>query len=204
MTTIVTRVFAKGEQADGAMAALRKAGFSKQAVGAVRSGSTDGATLDAIRALGVYEAGAKAYAAQVKGGATLVVVHAPFAKSYLAMEVMDDFDPIASDAKHTAVYVPAREPRRIMAETKALPTLLNSNTLVLSDGIFPPAVIRNAQPFDSIIRNTQPKAKLSSGTFSEKLGLPLLTRGRGPRAGLLSTGTPFSSTLRMPVLSSDK
>jgi hypothetical protein len=177
MTTIVTRLYAKSEQAEAAAAALHARGFAKQAVGVVSGGKAD-AAFAAIRAQGVYATGAKAYAERVAGGAALVVCRAPLGKSFIARDVMEDFGPIAADVAHTEVYMPAPEPISKWSRTKALPVLFNGPTLVLSDGIFPPAVIRNHRPFNSVLTSYSPKAGLSSGTFSEKMGLPLLAGRR--------------------------
>jgi hypothetical protein len=200
MTTIVTRLFADAEKANAAAAALRKGGFSKQSVSVI-SGHPADAARAAISAAGVYAAGAAVYAAEVAAGKALVVCHAPFAKSLFAQEIMDEFDPVAANVKHTAVYVPAPNPPSKWAKSPALPTLLNTDYLVLSDGLFPPAVIRSG-PSNSILSKYRPKAGLVSGTISEKLGLPQLWR-RSPRGGIVRTATPFSSALKMPVLSSD-
>jgi hypothetical protein len=200
MTTIVTRLYATAEKADAAAASLRKAGFTSLPLGVVKPGGKGDAGLAAIRALGVYEAAAKTYADRVKGGDSLVVVHAPFGKSYRAMEFMDAHEPINANVRYTEVYVPAKDPPNWTEKQRYLPILSNSDTLVLSDGLMPPAVIRNHRPMNSVISNNKPKARLISGTFSDKFGIPLLTEWRASKGKLLKTGTPFSTALGMPTL----
>jgi hypothetical protein len=181
MTTIVTRLYADSAKAEAAAAALRKSGFSADRVGLVTGG---GDALAAIRALGVYEAGAQVYAAHVKDGAALVVAHAPFAKSYKAREILDSHGPMPANVKYSEVYVPAKDPPPRSKRRYSSPPRLDSNNLALSDGIFPPAIIRNHRPFASIIENYRSRTRLINGTITGGI-IPLLS-GRSPRGGIMN------------------
>jgi hypothetical protein len=183
MTTIVTRLYSTAAEADAVVAALKKAGFSKFPVGAVKA-ATKGDPMPAMRALGVYEGAAKAYAGSLKGDAAMVIAHAPFAKSFNVAAIMDAHHPLPSPAKYDAVYVPAKEPPSRWSKRSAPAVIFSSPSasLALSDGMFPPAVIRNHRPLNSVITNHRPKAGLVNGTFSEKIGLPLLSRRSTARA----------------------
>jgi hypothetical protein len=175
MTTIVTRLYSTAAEADAVVAALKKAGFTKFPVGAVKA-ATKGDPMPAMRALGVYEGAAKAYAGSLKADAAMVVAHAPFGKSFDVAAIMDAHHPLPSPAKYDAVYVPAKEPPSRWAKRSAPAVVFSSTALALSDGVFPPAVIRNHRPLNSVITNHRPRAGLISGTFSDKIGFPLLTR----------------------------
>jgi hypothetical protein len=195
MTTIVTRLYASAERAGLAAQALRKAGFDKKHVGTVTSDAAD--VLAAIRGEGTPGSAAAVYAERVKAGAALVVVRAPFAQSVRAQNILEDFDPIPAAVARTETYIGSAPPKP-RTSARHLPILLSSDVMVLSDGIFPPAVIRNHRPMNSVMTGHSPKAGLSSGTFSEKFGMPLLIRKRESRP--LSGGT-MSGKLGIPTLS---
>jgi hypothetical protein len=200
MTTIVTRLYADAEKANAAAAALHKAGATKDSVGVVAGSGKNFDATGAIRALGVHEAAGATYAEHVKKGAALVVCHAPWKKSYKVAEVMDACGPIEAAVRHNAVHVPSREPVRKWAEKAPPVNLLSGDTLVLSDGLFPRAVLRNHRPSRSVMSGNSGKANLITGTlFSAKIGMPMLTSSKGPRSGSMRSG-PISSSLGIPTL----
>jgi hypothetical protein len=172
MTTIVSRLYANAEKANAVKDALHKAGARKGTVGVVASGK--GVDIaGAIKALGLPMSSIDGYAAHVAKGAAMVVCHAPWKKSTAAAEIMDAHDPLPSPVKNEAIFVPSMEqPSKWRNRTP--PVNLLSNFLMFSDGMFPPAVIRNHRPNNSIKSNYVPRANLISGTMSERIGMPLL------------------------------
>ena len=176
MTTIITRYYATADAAVAATAALAdedmRMDFVYRFVG--------GATADDIILTGIYPTAAKAYAARLAEGGSLVVVRAPFGQSYFVKDILDAHHPIESGVAYSDQYVESQpsHPERYNAY---LPVLLDSDTLILSGSAFP--------------------AVAKEWSFSRMLGLPLLSNKPSGRAKLLNdNSTPFSSALGLPLL----
>jgi hypothetical protein len=179
MTTIITRLYASGDQAAAAANALRESEFDNDNINVFSAGADQAA---AIRAAGVHDSASEIYASHLRDGAGLVVVRAPFGSAVTASRILSRFHPVKTAVKTTDRYLGTPDPRRreILPQPKKR---MGTAILVCSDGLFPPAVIRG------------------SSFFSEWLGLPLLSARTGKAKLVSGNSTPFSSTLGLPVLS---
>jgi hypothetical protein len=196
MTTIVSRLYANAEKANAVKDALHKAGARKGTVGVV----TGGKGVDvagAIKALGLPGSSIDGYAAHVAKGAALTVCHAPWKKSMAAAEIMDAHDPLPAPVKNEAIFIPSAEQPSKWRNFKP-PVNLVTGMLLFSDGLFPPAVIRNHRPNHSIKSNHSPRAGLVSGTMSERIGMPLLKSKRSAPGSMMS-GT-ISGKMGVPTV----
>jgi hypothetical protein len=203
MTTIISRLFATDEAAAEAVAALRRKGFTKSAVEVHAGGVTSlpESIVTSLKANGVPESTARHIARAAQGGAALVVARAGFGQAAKAKAILDDLEPLSMGDITTDVYVQAHYPTPT-SPARYLPVLPSKSWLIFSEGIFPPALIRNDRPSSAILLNHKPKASLLTSTpypFSMTAGLPLLSRS-GPRASLLAEPFPLSSLFRFPML----
>lgn len=179
MTTIITRLYASGDQAAAAATALRDSEFDDANISVFGAGPDQAG---AVMAAGVHQSASDIYAHHLGEGAGLVVVRAPYGSAVTAMRILNRFDPVKTAVKVTERYLGTPDPRakEILPQAKKR---MGTDILVCSDGLFPPAVIRGTT------------------FFSAWLGFPLLSM-RGARASLVSgSTTPFSSALGLPMLS---
>jgi hypothetical protein len=176
MTTIITRYYATAEAAAAATTQLAEEEMRMEFFDRFEGGATE----DAIIRAGLYPSAAKAFAARLAKGGSLVVVRAPFGQTYFVKDILDAHGPIDSGVDCSEVYVES-QPSNPQHHNKYLPVLLDSDTLIFS-GSMMPAVARN-------------------WSFSKMLGMPLLSNKPAGRAKLLSDNpTPFSSALGLPLL----
>lgn len=190
MTTNITRLYASAEKAAAAVSALKAKKFKDSDIDCVAGG--DGAAA-ALSAAGVYEAGAQTYAEKLKAGGAVVVVRAPYGNAILAKRVLDAAGPEASPVKYDEVYVESAD-KPVCTKDRYLPELLPDGTLVLSEMLFPRAVIKGDwKMFGGGLSNRVPTGGLSDWSFSRMLGLPLLS-SRTPKVNLI-TSPPYSSLI---------
>jgi hypothetical protein len=208
MTTIITRLYATPEKAAEVAAALHAGRFGKQLVSVITDDAAGGVRA-AIGKVGVYAAAADIYAKHVAGGEALVVVQAPYGRAVQAVNLLDTFEAVPTAVRHTEAYVESKETPKTSLSSKNLPVLLNSDVLVMSDGMFPRAVFRKNAFFSSLFglpllsgSNGPMSSLIETNTtpFSSMFGLPTLTRSQEPKAGLVKGGTPLSSALGLPTL----
>lgn len=210
MTTIITRLYRTPDEAEAARDALGAEGCPSGAVSLLASSpDAGGSDLAAIRRAGVYESAAIVYAGHVAEGAALLVVRAPFGTAFRTLEILEDFPDVDVGISHPDAYVESQASGRHSKNGEA--ALLNSDLLLLSEDLMPPALLKNGWTFSHLfglplLTNWMPTGgSLVTGrtTISSYLGLPLLTKRQSPRAGLLKSETPFSSALGLPTLSDD-
>lgn len=190
MTTIITRLYASTEKGAAAVSALKAKKFKDSDFDCITGG--EGAAA-ALAAAGVYEAGAQTYAEKLKGGGAVVVVRAAFGNAVLAKRILDASGPEASPVKYDEVYAGSQD-RPNQTKERYLPELLPDGTLVLSDMLFPRAVIKGDwHMFGGSLSSRVPTGGLSDWSFSRMLGLPLLS-SREPKVSLI-TSPPYSSLI---------
>jgi hypothetical protein len=186
MTTIITRLFASHDAGKAAIEALYAKGLRRDG-GADIVGPMDdrNAAVSAIAKTGVPMKAASAYAPHLTGSTVLVVVRAPFGTSLEVKDTLDGHHPVASGLKTEEFYLGSVD-RRSMAPNRHLPTLLNSDTLVMSGRLLP-TLVRSSTPFSSLFgmptisRSSKTSGSLVTGSttpFSSALGLPMLSKGR--------------------------
>ncbi len=168
MSTTVTRLYERHEQALAAAGELASTGFAEDAIRVITAGSASaGEIASTLEDAGFSSGGAADLAARIAGGAALVVLRAPFGTAVEAMELMDRHGPVASSEA-----VPDRT-AEISANARLslgawIPVLISSkSSTVLLKG-------------DSTTRllSGRSATKLSSWSLSRKLGLPELSSGR--------------------------
>jgi hypothetical protein len=183
MTTLITRLYATQQLADSAAAALAAEGFRDKNYTIVTAPSGKKSDKSGISAAlaeaGVIPKSAAGYAPLIAEGNVLLVVRAPVGTAYRAKEVLAGFESIDAGVRNE-VHLPAQVYRPTRQYRPSATSLLARDAMILSGKKFLP-------PLTS-----------SSRTFSEMLGLPLLSK-RGPRAGLSSFS--LSSMLNLPMLS---
>lgn len=176
MTTIITRYYATTEAAGAATTQLADEEMRMEFVDRFEGGATE----DAIILAGVYPSAAKAFAARLAEGGSLVVVRAPFGQSYFVKDILDAHGPIDSGVNFDELYVES-QPSNPQHYNAYLPVLLDPDTMIMSGSMMP--------------------AVAKSWMFSSMLGLPLLSSKPSGRAKLLSDNpTPLSSALGLPLL----
>lgn len=186
MTTLITRLYATQELAEKAAAALATNGFRDKhytlitAPSGKKAAKADlGSISAALSAAGVIPRSTGIYAPLIAGGNALLAVRAPVGGAFRAKEVLADFESIDTGARDE-VHLPAEVSRPVKQYRASATSLLARDAMILSGKKFMPALTS------------------SSRTFSDKLGLPLLSR-KGPRAGLSSFS--LSGMLNLPMLS---
>lgn len=206
MTTIITRLYATPDKAAEVVSALHASRFGKKLVSVITADAAGGVR-EAIGKAGVYAAAADIYAKHVAGGEALVVLQAPYGRAVQALNLLENFEAVPTAVRHTEAYVESRETPKVSLSSKNLPVLLNSDVLVMSDGMFPRAVFRKNAFFSSLFGipllsgSNGPMSNLiqtNTTPFSSMFGLPTLTRSQEPKAGLVR-GT-MSSSLGLPTL----
>lgn len=211
MTQIITRMFGTQEDAARAVALLKENRFgdvhlvARPAADAA-AGTADDGIAAALAKAGIPASEAETCAAAVRGGATLVTVHAPFGYAVSAMNILARCNPIEGDG-------PSREPRAVvdwqdaapLSNAVGMPVLLDHNWSLSS--LLDLTILSKGSPFYSwfgfslLSNNPAP--------LSSKLGMALLSDNPAPlsaKAGmaLLSDNpTPLSTKAGMALLSDD-
>ena len=191
MTTLITRLYATPKRASAAADALKANNFRDKQFDVIAA--PEGKKIAAKTALasvkaalaqaGVIPKSAMVYAEKIMEGNALVVVRAPIGASFKANAVLDSFESVDAGVRDE-VHLPAEVSRPPKRYRPSATSLLPRDAMILSGEKFMPALMS------------------SSTLFSRKLGLPLLSRRKEPRARLISgSTTPFSSMLGLPLLS---
>ena len=170
MTTIITRLYKDKKTASGVVEALLDAGFPMDTVSSMAGGDAD-----ALTAARVDPATVAAVGAATSGGATAVVVTAPFTPFgavFAARNIVDGAESIAIEG--------GREERYIKEEPKA--------DLYLNQSI-----LRNHPRFLSSDMNR--RANANRGLLSHAMSWPLLTKHRTKRSARAGGGhiLPFGT-----------
>lgn len=203
----IVRMFASEETARAAAAALVSAGLppSKVLVVTPGSGDADGGSdsiAAAIMAGHVLRSHARVYADGIRSGRSLVIARAPFGFGQVAINLLEDHDPVDSG------LVLPREPGPNWDEAAPLSSVLQ----------FAPLLRKRASPLSDILglptlapakRSSSPGPTLSAAGrhISSGLGLPLLSRAAAPLSSMLGlrvscgTAAPLSKLLGLKPLS---
>jgi len=186
MTEVICRLYGHAEQAEAAMAELRKFRFSEEeaqliAPTAERANDLD-AVIKAIVKAQVTKENAKILAAGVLRGGTLIVARPHFGRALLAIRILTQFNPIDSgvaEVDHTPFAVDDAAP---LSSYLNWPTKYDEPTPL--------------SKFWNI-------ATLSTTSFSAHFNLPLLRDGAKTIFNYptkLDNATPLSSWLKLPLL----
>jgi len=188
MAQIIPRLFSSSTNAAAAVKDVLDYRFGDNEVFTIEGGAK--ATLDDLKAqiaqAGVAKADAAAYADKVKGGATLIVVHAPFGSAMKATVLLDRHQPLPSPV----AAAPAGKPLRY---DKATP---------LSSIYQWPTLSSNPAPFSSFWN----LPLLSDYSASRAAGRSELSDNAAPLSNwfklstLSDSPTPLSNWFKMPVL----
>ena len=215
MTQTITRLYASRDQADTAVAELRRFGFRDADIHVVyppdhgpdEAGASSDAIADSIMKGYVLRSDAKIHAEQVRQGATLLTVHAPFGMGQRALKVMHKFNPARS-----GVPEPPYEPYEL---DEATPLSSMFGWRVISSD---PTPFSNFWRWPTLVQGggtSSRKLQQSDlpdhpAPFSSMLGLRLLSDEPAPFSGkigakLLSDDpAPLSTMLKMPVLTKNQ
>lgn len=206
MTTIISRLYATHESANGALDALKATGARPKDYDLIAAGTAGEADLaKAIRRAGVLPKAAETYAAKIREGAALLVVRAPIGRSVPAIRIMDAAGPIASGVKTEEMLANAapRDSRTLWE--KNLPNLI-TGTMVFSGGWLKPLTSRDRLMFQTMtglkpLWNRPSTAKLVTDRplFTQRFGLPLLTSRRFG-GGNVTRGGTISEKVGVPTI----
>jgi hypothetical protein len=208
MWNLIVRMYDKEERARDAVAKLREAGFSDDAIFELAPGAAQSvaSAIEVGRLMGYR---AKFYAERVKQGRSLVAVEAPFGRGEQATQILDGCGPVDLDLK-----VPEDAVKNEWGEgaplshALGLPVLSRNNPTPLSDTLGMSTLARSDTYLTSKLPKWQyilsgpdgPRLSKNPAPLSSMLGLPLLSH-RASRTKLSSNPAPFSSALGLPTLS---
>ena len=182
----VTRVYASAQQATEAAAQLKASGFTDDLVTLItpaNAASTADGIATQIMAGYVLKARAKIHAEEIKRGASLVSVQAPFGMGGAASDILDSFAPVESAA--------AEGSDTTMRWDDAAP---------ISSALRIPAIVDGDPTFSGFW--SMPVLSKRGRTLCSLLGLPEVSgSGKTTFGGLLtSSSLSFSSKLGLPLL----
>jgi hypothetical protein len=173
-----------------------------------------------ILAAYVLKRRAKVYAEGVRAGKTLMVVHAPFGRAGLAMDIMDEFGPVDTGLVSEPEAAPTWDERAPLSSALGLPTVLRNTPAPLSAlfalgtkaegrsllGFFFGEV---GDPHFSVSSMFGlPSTSRKPAPLSSLLGLPVTSRKAAPLSGAIGLplvtrkAAPFSSLFGMKLLTS--
>ncbi len=156
-----------------------------------------------ILAARVLKRRAKVYAEGVRAGKTLVVVHAPFGRAGLAMDVMDEFGPVDTGLKVEEPDAPIWDEGAPLSSALGLPTLLRDSPAPLS-ALFGLGTKSEGRSWLGFLFGEIGNPHFA---FSGLLGLPMLSRKAAPLSSALGLpllsrkAAPLSSALGLPLIS---
>lgn len=204
MVDVIARLYASEEQASGAVAKLKAAGFRDESIGQLQPApektDEEGAP-QAAPAPGndLERRMADVYGDQVAKGRCVVAVAAPFGRGRLATAILDNAGPVD-------------EPLPSMLATEPMETAVDPGKAApLSKALGLPVLSRKAAPLSALM-NWPVKSdreyfltselKSEAAPLSRKLGLPTLTRRRHFLvSGLWNKAAPLSSATGVRELS---
>jgi hypothetical protein len=188
MTQTIHRLYESRDTAAAAAQALLTSRFDRFTEVHVFTGEpAPEALVDAMTRAFILKSHAHTLADQVRRGAALVTVHAPFGTAVAAMGILESFGPVGAGVPDFT------EPPLAWDEAAPLSSALHLAVLARQSG-----------PYDGY--GGMPLLTRSQSTTSGALGLPELTRSSGSYRGvtglplLSNKATPLSSMIGLPVL----
>jgi len=213
MTTLITRLYADKDTAKQASEALEAKGFDRNSVSLL--GSDTAAMADA----GLDEAVSGAYAAQMSGDNSLLMLRAPFGSVGTAVSALNRFDAIEVDTEQETYIRPVDDPSMSSSIIPGNKKFLTSQSEIGSGTGF-----SEAFGMRLLSRRQQGKAKVGHSTKTGKRENLLSRKQTGkakvshrtvtgkrwnlikkPSAGtsVIHNPTPFSSMLGWPTIIRD-
>lgn len=190
MSQPIIRVYDSVAKAQQAVDALTLNGFGSDLINLVAPREPAQSLDDiaaAIRAGYVLKGYAKAYAASVQRGMTLVSVRAPFGTGVVVSHLLDEAGPVDSGVPEQREAGPTWDEATPLSSALNLPVLAKGN--VTFSGFWQmPMVLREGQRSNTLFKVTLKKGK-NPAPFSSLLGMPLLSKN-----------FTFSSLLGMPLV----
>jgi hypothetical protein len=207
MSQKIIRIYASSGQAGKVTQHLRDQGFQHvfQFASPSTSPTARGDLVTNLMQAQVLKSHAEAYADVLKGGKSLVMIHAPFGSALKVTSVMDSYQPTETGIPETN-YRPEYkwDDRAPLSSVLRLPVL--SETKLPAETLTGLSSLTQGTAFLSNLLGI-PLLKQGLQHRSVSLGLPLLKSGMQHRNSsmglpLLShSATPLSSLLGLPVLS---
>jgi hypothetical protein len=156
-----------------------------------------------ILAAYVLKRRAKVYAEGVRGGKTLLVVHAPFGRAGLAMDIMDEFGPVDTGLVSEPEPSPTWDEKAPLSSALGLPTVLRGSPAPLS-ALFALGTKAEGRSLLGFFFGEigDPHFSLSS-----LLGLPMGSRKAAPLSSLIGLplgsrkAAPLSGAIGLPLIS---
>lgn len=202
MLSPVIRVYGTEQQANDAIARLKEYGFPEAVILAVRPvaegpGDADEALRGAVEAGFVPQELAQRYTALLRQGQCLVAVCPPFGRGQVAIDILDDFKPMATGLEHH---------RGPALWDVAAPLSSGLRAPVLWHG--QPAPFSRITGGQILLRgrtfgDKRPELTRSDWSFSSAMGMRLLSRRQAPWSSLAGKAGPsWSRSLGFPMLTS--
>jgi hypothetical protein len=206
MTDAIVRMYPSENAARGAAARLREYAYPEDWIFVVAppAPGIPPELVDAqILAAYVLKRRAKVYAEGVRNGKTLLVVHAPFGRAGLAMDIMDEFGPVDTGLVIEPEQAPTWDDRAPLSSALGLPTLLRGSPAPLS-GLFALGTKAEGRSLLGFFFGEigDPHFSLSS-----MFGLPTTSRKAAPLSSAIGLpltsrrAAPLSATLGLPLIS---
>ena len=221
MAQIVSRLFSSSTNAAAAVKDVKDYRFADNEVFTVggEAGASHDDLITQIAQAGIAKDEASIYADKVQGGATLVVVHAPFGSARKATVLLDRHQPLPAAVATTAA--PLRMPYDKSAPLSSLFqwSTINSNPAPLSSffrwAVLTPFSLSRSWGYSELSDNAAPLSKAASwplltnlsAPLSEKMKWRVLSDDAAPLsrrmnwATLSNNPSPLSSLLGWQVLS---
>lgn len=205
MSEVIVRMYPSESAARGAASKLREYGYPNDwtfVVPPPGPGVPPELVDTQIIAAHVLKRRAAVYAEGVRAGKTLVVVHAPFGRAVLAMDLLDQFGPVDTGLAIAPEPGPTWDESAPLSSALGIPTLLRGSPTPLSSLFGMGTKVEGRSLFGFFF------GELASHRFSlsSLLGMPMLTRNPAPLSSLVGLplgsrkAAPFSSMLGLKLL----
>lgn len=209
MTTVISRLYADADTANGVAEELQKAGFPKDTVDVIEhepKNKTTPSLPERLRATRIDKRAVEAYASRIRKGKVLLVVRAPFTPfgaARSAMDIVDRVESVDAGIENQNHYV-KEQPKRFLNIS-----VMTDHPKFLTNDVGPDANRRRGTISETFgIRLLSPyktkRSAMSGGGFmsTKFLPFPLLRHPKQKKNSAISGGgTPFSKMISMPLLS---
>lgn len=206
MTQAIVRMYPSETAARDAAAKLRSYAFPEDWIFVIAppaAGIPPELVETQIVAAYVLKRHAKVYAEGVRGGRTLLVVHAPFGRAGLAMDILDEFGPVPSGVAEVEEPGPTWDDKAPLSSALGLPTLLRNSPAPLS-ALF---ALGTKSEGRSLLGFFFGEIGDPHFSLSGLLGLPQLSRKAAPLSSTLGLplvsrkAAPLSAAIGLPLIS---
>ncbi len=209
MTTVISRLYADAETANGVAEELQKAGFPADTIDVIEhdpKNKSMPSLPERLKATRIDKNAVEPYASRVRKGKVLLVVRAPFTPfgaARTAMEVVDRVESADVGIDNQNHYV-QEQPKRFLNIT-----VMTDHPKFLTNDVGPDANRRRGTISETFgIRLLSPyktkRSAMSGGGFMSTKFLPfqlLWDKKERKNSAIAGGGTPFSKMISMPLLS---